>query len=97
MLTLDAAVDVLGYWSDGTAEVEITLSLRNSGNRPAEDALTIVVSCHRNGGEALSECGGGEDAATLQDGFGPTESVMRLRVPMGVDLHAALAERRGGV
>ncbi len=91
-LMLDATADVLGYWSDGTAEVELSFSLSSDGYRPIEDALTIAVTCHRDGGEAISKCGGAVDSLTLQDGFGPAERVTRLRVPMGVDLHAALPD-----
>ena len=45
---LDAAADVLGYWSDGTADVELALSLRNDGYSPMEDGLAIAVNCYRD-------------------------------------------------
>ena len=91
-LALDAAANVLGYWSYGTAEVELALSLRNDGYRPVEDALAIAVTCHRDGGEPISECGGAVDGIALRDGFGPSEHVLRLRVPMGAELRAKLPD-----
>ena len=91
-LALDATVNVLGYWSDGTAEVEFALSLGNAGYRPVEDALAIAVTCYRDDGPPMGDCGGAVDSVALRNGFGPAERVTRLRVPMGVELRAALPD-----
>ena len=91
-LALDAAADVLGYWSDGTADVELALSLRNDGYSPLEDGLAVAVSCHRDDAAPLGECGGVVDGITLPGGFGPAGHVLRVRVPMGVELRASLPD-----
>ena len=91
-LALNATVNVLGYGSDGTAEVEFALSLRNDGYRPVEDARAIAVTCYRDDGPPMGDCGGAVDSVALRNGFGPSERVTRLRVPMGVELRAALPD-----
>ena len=82
-LALDATAEVLGYWSDGTAEVELALSLSNDGYRPAAESYDIAVSCHGDSGEPVSGCGGAVKSVGLLDGFGPSEHVLRVRAPMG--------------
>ena len=89
---LDAAADVLGYWSDGTADVELALSLRNDGYSPVEDGLAIAVSCYRDDDGPIGECGSVVDGITLPGGFGPSGHVLRVRVPMGVELRASLSD-----
>ncbi len=78
---LEAEGSVAGYWSDGTANVEVLLSLRNEGNLRAEGTQPIAVTC-RHGGEVISDCG---LAATvkLANGFGSTDTAFSFRVPMG--------------
>ena len=83
-LVLDAHTNVSGYWSDGTANVELTASLRNDGYLEVEDAQRITITCQRDG-ETLSDCGE-EVEIDLTDGFGPAESAITLRVPMGSSL-----------
>ena len=83
-LVLDAHTNVSGYWSDGTANVELTASLRNDGYLEVEDAQRITITCQRDG-ETLSDCGE-EVEIDLADGFGPAESAITLRVPMGSSL-----------
>ena len=91
-LALDATAEVLGYWSDGTAEVELTLSLSNDGYRPAAESYDIAVSCHADGSEPMSGCGGTAKSVGLLDGFGPSEHMLRVRAPMGANLRASLAD-----
>ena len=91
-LSLDATAEVLGYWSDGTVDVELALSLSNDGYRPAAESYDIAVSCHGDSGEPMSGCGGAVKSVGLLDGFGPSEHVLRVRAPMGTDLRASLAD-----
>ena len=80
-LVLDVDATVSGYWSDGTANVEITTSLRNVGNLQFKDVQQISVTCSQ-GGEAVSDCAG-KFSVSLPDGFGPATETLTLRVPMG--------------
>ena len=91
-LALDATAEVLGYWSDGTVDVELALSLSNDGYRPAAESYDIAVSCHGGSGEPVSGCGGAVKSVGLLDGFGPSEHMLRVRAPMGADLRASLAD-----
>ena len=91
-LALDAAGDVLGYWSDGTADVELALSLRNDGYSPVEDGLALAVNCYRDDDGPIGGCGVVVDGITLPGGFGPAGHVLRVRVPMGVELRASLPD-----
>ena len=80
-LALDADATVSGYWSDGTANVELTASLRNTGDLRTEDSHRVAVTCRR-AGEAIDGCGS-ELSISLSDGFGPTDKALVLRVPVG--------------
>ena len=80
-LTLDADATVTGYWSDGTANVELAASLRNTGDLRTEGSHSVAVTCWR-AGEAIDGCGS-ELSISLSDGFGPTAKAVTLRVPMG--------------
>ena len=80
-LVLEAEGSVTGYWSDGTANVEVLLSLRNEGNLRAEGTQPIAVTC-RHGGEVLTGCGLAA-TVTLANGFGSTDTTFPFRVPMG--------------
>ena len=80
-LVLQAEGTVAGYWSDGTANVDILVSLRNEGNLRAERSQPIAVTC-RHGDEVISGCGLAA-AVTLANGIGPTDTTLSFRVPMG--------------
>ena len=80
-LVLEAEGTVAGYWSDGTANVEVLVSLRNEGNLRAEGIQPIAITC-RHGDEVLSGCGLAA-SVTLANGFGSTETRLSRRVPMG--------------
>ena len=87
---LDALLTVFGYRQDRTAEVELSIELRNDGSVPAQVTSPIVtVECVLNG-EPVSGCGGPLDGLILPDGVGREEAVMLLRAPMGTELRAAL-------
>ena len=80
-LVLDVDATVSGYWSDGTANVEITTSLRNVGNLQFKDVQQVDVTCTQEG-RAVNGCVG-ELSVLLTDGFGPATETLTLRVPMG--------------
>ena len=81
-LVLDAETTVNGYWSDGTANVEVTASLHNEGYREFEDIQQITFICVQDG-ETIDNCNG-EFNLSLLDGFGPTVAdSLTLRMPTG--------------
>ena len=80
-LAIDAKATLGGYWSDGTANVEILVSLRNEGKLRAQGNQPIAVTC-RHGDEVISGCGL-VTTVTLTNGFGPTDTAFSFRVPMG--------------
>ena len=80
-LVLDAEANVAGYWSDGTANVEVAVSLRNTGNIPLDRAVQIDVTCSQSG-EVVNDCGE-KISVSLPDGFLPVAETLTLRVPVG--------------
>lgn len=83
LLSVDVESTVGGYWSDGTANVDVVLSLRNDGYAPFENDQPISFLCYE--GEQVIEGCGGQATISLSDGFGPEEAEsIALRVPMGV-------------
>ena len=80
-LVLDAGYAVLGYWSDGTADVEVTATLRNEGTLQLDGAGELTATCIAEGDErrACRE----ELSLALQDGFAPASGSFTLRLPMG--------------
>ena len=81
-LVLDAESRVAGYWSDNTANVEITVFLRNEGYRPVADPQPIGVSCKQSE-DSAGECEH-ELQVQLTDGFSPTSESLILRLPVGL-------------
>ena len=81
-LALDAESTVVGYWSDGTADVEVTATLRNDGTLRLDRAQDITATCIAEGDErrACRE----EASLSLQDGFAPSSESFSLRLPMGM-------------
>lgn len=88
-LLLDALLTVFGYRQDGTAEVELSVELRNDGDAPARDSPAVTVECMLNGAP-VSGCGGPLDGLVLPTGVGREEAALRLRAPMGAELRAVL-------
>ena len=70
-----------GYYSDGEASANVTVSLRNDGAEPIPGEYSIAVSCHSEG-ETISGCGG-IVVLNLLDGYGPVEGIADIRVPHG--------------
>ena len=68
----------MGYWSDETANVEITTSLRNEGTLPFKGSQEIVVTCSVD----VSDCGE-TITLSLEDGYGPDSARTMLRLPIG--------------
>ena len=90
-LVLDSEATVTGYWSDGSANVEVTASLHNEGGLRLDRPAEITVTCRRNS-EALDGCRE-RMILELADGLGPASGVLTLRVPAG---HLSLAVAYGG-
>ena len=48
-LVLDSEATVTGYWSDGSANVKVTVSLRNEGNLQLSSPVQVAVTCSQDG------------------------------------------------
>ena len=82
MLGLDAEATVAGYWSDGTANVDVTFFLSNRGYREFEDVRQVAVTCLQDG-RTINNCNG-RFGVSLPDGFGPAAAEpLTLRAPAG--------------
>ena len=81
-LALGAETVVVGYWSDGTANVEVTATLRNDGTLKIDRAQGITATCIAEG-NPLRDCHK-QISVSLPDGFVPTSASFNLRLPMGV-------------
>ena len=87
-LLLDAEAVVAGYWSDGTANIDLAVSLRNEGSLPFQDNQPITVSCTHQG-SVVEDCGA-DTQISLPDGFSAATANLTLRAPMGLvtlDIH----------
>ena len=80
-LSLGASTTLIGYWSDGMANVEVAVSLRNEGSSRLDGAQKVVLTCIADSG-ASGSCHE-EASLSLEDGFGPTSGHFVLRLPMG--------------
>ena len=80
-LALNASTTLAGYWSDGTADVEVAVSLRNKGSLRLDDAQRVVLTCIPDQ-DVSDGCHGGE-SLSLEDGFGPASAQFVLRLPIG--------------
>ena len=80
-LALNASTTLLGYWSDGTADVEVAVSLRNDGDLRFDGAQTIALTCIGDG-DASDGCRE-ETSLSLEDGFSAESAQFVLRLPMG--------------
>ena len=80
-LVVDASAVLAGYWSDGTADVQLSVSLHNEGDLPLHHGIQIFVTCNHD--EEVVETCGREFDLSLRDGFGPVETTFSLRVPTG--------------
>ncbi len=80
-LVLDAESTVVGYWSDGTADVEVNATLRNDGTLRLDGAQVLTATCIAEGDERR-DCRQ-ELSLALPDGFAPASASFTLRLPMG--------------
>ncbi len=80
-LALHADTTVAGYWSDNTANVELTVSVRNVGESPLDGTVPISFTCSHDG-EVVSDCSH-ETSVSLADGHVATADTVTLRVPTG--------------
>ena len=76
-LAVDVETSVVGYWSDGTADVTLHVTLNNEGSLEHEGAQEVQLSCIHEDCEELSV------NLTLADGYGPALGSFTLRLPMG--------------
>ena len=81
-LVLDAESTVVGYWSDGTADVEVTATLRNDGKLRLDRAQDITAKCMAQNDESR-DCSE-ELSLSLPNGLAPASGSFTLRLPMGV-------------
>ena len=81
-LVLDAESTVVGYWSDGTAHVKVTATLRNDGTLQLDRARDMTATCIAPNDERR-DCRE-ELTLALPDGFAPASDGFTLRLPMGV-------------
>ena len=82
MLVLEADSVIDGYWSDGTADVTVSVTLRNDGNLRVGGPQTITSICIP-ATDALEGCDR-ETTLTLPDGYHPASEKFTVRAPMDV-------------
>ncbi len=81
-LAFHAESTVLGYWSDGTADVKITATLRNDGTLRLDGTQEVTAVCITDG-DPMRDCR--EDLSlSLPDGYAPSSVSFTLRLPMGM-------------
>ena len=80
-LVLSAESTVVGYWSTGTADVEVTATLRNDGTLRLDRAQDVTASCTAVDDESR-DCRE-ELTLSLPDGFAAASESFTLRLPMG--------------
>ena len=81
-LVLRAESRVLGYWSDGTADVKVTATLRNDGTLRFDGAQEVTAVCIADDDprrDCLQEL-----SLSLPDGFAPSWDSFTLRLPTGI-------------
>ena len=83
-LFVEADSQVMGYYSDGAAEVEVTASLTNVGYLRLTKTQPVPVRC------SLPQNANGDPCSAsarlnfqLPDGFGPAEKTFTMKLPMG--------------
>ena len=80
-LVLGTDIAVVGYWQDGTADVGVELSLRNTGAYGYFEDVPLSVICP----VTLTDAPGCSEelSLSLEDGYGPARGSFTLRLPMG--------------
>ena len=79
VLVLEADAVIEGYWSDGTANVTVSATLRNTGNLQVDAPQTITSACT----PATEGCHQ-EITLDLPDGYRPASASFTIRATMGV-------------
>ena len=79
-LTMDASTSIAGYWSDGTANVEVKVSLRNEGELRFDEVQTVTINCT---GDVVASACRDEANLSMPDGYGPVSESFLIRLPMG--------------
>ena len=85
-LMLDAEPEIAGYWSNGTAGLNVALTLRNVGTLEYTGSQRVSVHCPIGDDGCRWPVGipvPREILISLPDGFGPVSAEMALKVPMG--------------
>ena len=80
-LVLDTETTLLGYWSDGTANIGLKLMLRNEGRVPLENSQQVSVTCTLND-SGVPGCNVDRELY-LPDGFASAATDLAFRVPTG--------------
>ncbi len=80
-IELDPNAEVGGYWSDGSANVELSATVHNQSGPPVDTPLRIAVTCVQQGA-AVQGCGEALEIS-LPDGYGPASETFTVRVPAG--------------
>ena len=80
-LILDTDTTVVGYWQDGSADMQVDVSLWNTGGFGYHEDVSVKVNCP----ETLTDTPGcGEQFnLSLEDGYGPTTGSFIMKLPMG--------------
>ena len=81
-LALHAESMITGYWSDGTADVKVTATMRNEGTLRFDGIREVTATCVADGD---SKRGCREEVSlSLPDGYAPSSASFTLRFPIGV-------------
>ena len=76
-----AEAELVGYYSNGEAAINVTASLRNDGAEPIPGDFPLAITCFK-GADIVSACNGFL-TLELTDGFGPASGSVMLRSPPG--------------
>lgn len=90
-ITLNANPTVAGYYSDGSASVNLALSLQSENLSPLPTTLPISVTCAQNG-NPIANCAAVTEL-TAPAGHRSADANLTLRLPMG---KSAIAIDYGG-
>ena len=80
-LVLAATSEIEGYWSDGSGNVTVSVTLRNDGLLQHDAPTSVDVGCI----PALAECRQ-EMVLTLPDGYAAAASAFTMRAPLGTTI-----------
>ena len=90
----EVQADLSGYYANGDAALDVSMSLRNAGAEPIPGEYPVAITCMQ--GETIVAACGGVVNINLEDGFGPVTASTVLRSPVGtVDLNLEVAEIDG--